>query len=128
LAVFALIGVLGATEVLPITATMVGDSVGWIEFVIAIGVFSWLLLGQGWSPQERKRSSAVLVLFVASCLFWASFEQAGSTLNLFAERNTDRHMPFGLLFPATWFQTVQPVFVVLLSPVFAMIWLALARR
>jgi POT family proton-dependent oligopeptide transporter len=128
LAFFAIIGVLGATDVLPITATMVGDSVGWIEFVIAIGVFSWLLLGKGWSTQERTRSAAVLVLFVASCLFWASFEQAGSTLNLFAERNTDRHMPFGLLFPATWFQTVQPVFVVVLSPVFAWIWLSLARR
>jgi POT family proton-dependent oligopeptide transporter len=68
------------------------------------------------------------VLFVASSLFWASFEQAGSTLNLFAERNTDRHLTFGLIFPATWFQFVQPIFVVALSPVFAWLWLALGRR
>ena len=128
LGVFALVAILGATGVLAITATAIGDSVGWVELAIAVAVFSWLLLGKGWSPEERKRSAAVLVLFVASTLFWASFEQAGSTLNLFAERNTDRHLPFGILFPATWFQSVQPVFVVALSPVFAWLWLALGRR
>jgi POT family proton-dependent oligopeptide transporter len=70
-------------------------------------------------------------LFVASALFWASFEQAGSTLNLFGERNTNRALPFPApfdVFPASWFQTVQPIFVVTLSPVFAWIWLALGRR
>ncbi len=128
LALVAIVAILGSTGVLPITATSIGDTVGWAELAIAIGVFAWLLLGKGWTAQERKRSSAVLVLFVASSLFWASFEQAGSTLNLFAERNTDRHLPFGLLFPATWFQFVQPVFVVTLSPVFAWLWLALGRR
>jgi POT family proton-dependent oligopeptide transporter len=109
----------------------VGDALGYIEVAIAIVVFSWLLGGSDWSAEERKRSAAVLVLFVASTLFWASFEQAGSTLNLFAERNTNRALPFPApfnLFPASWFQTVQPVFVVALSPVFAWLWLALGRR
>jgi POT family proton-dependent oligopeptide transporter len=127
----ALLAVLSATGVVPISATQVGDALGWIELGIAIVVFSWLLGGAGWSPEERKRSAAVLVLFVASALFWASFEQAGSTLNLFAERNTDRILHFGKAFyvvPATWFQTVEAVFVVALSPVFAWIWLALGRR
>ncbi len=127
----ALLAVLSATGVVPITATEVGDALGWIELAIAIVVFSWLLLGGGWSAEERKRSAAVLVLFVASALFWASFEQAGSTLNLFAARNTNRILPFPgrfHVFPATWFQSVQPVFVVALSPVFAWIWLALGRR
>jgi POT family proton-dependent oligopeptide transporter len=127
----ALLAILSATGVLPITATKVGDALGWIELAIAIVVFSWLLGGKGWSPEERKRSAAVLVLFVASALFWASFEQAGSTLNLFAERNTNRILPFPHpfnVFPATWFQSVQPVFVVALSPVFAWLWLALGRR
>jgi POT family proton-dependent oligopeptide transporter len=127
----ALLTILSAAGVLPITATMVGDALGWIELGIAIVVFSWLLAGKGWSPEERKRSAAVLVLFVASALFWASFEQAGSTLNLFAERNTNRILPFPgrfHVFPTTWFQSVQPVFVVALSPVFAWLWLALGRR
>jgi POT family proton-dependent oligopeptide transporter len=127
----ALLAILSALGVLPISATSVGDALGWIELAIAIVVFSWLLGGKGWTTEERKRSAAVLVLFVASALFWASFEQAGSTLNLFAERNTDRALPFPAplnLFPASWFQTVEPVFVVVLSPVAAWIWLSLARR
>lgn len=107
---------------------MIGDGLGWCLLAISVAVFSWLLLGAGWSPVERKRSAAVLVLFVASALFWASYEQAGSTLSLFAENNTDRHLPFGLLFPASWYQVVQPVFVVALAPVFAWIWLVLSRR
>jgi POT family proton-dependent oligopeptide transporter len=127
----ALLAILSAAGVVPITATDVGDALGWIELAIAVVVFSWLLAGKGWSPEERKRSAAVLVLFVASALFWASFEQAGSTLNLFAERNTNRILPFPQpfhVFPATWFQSVQPVFVVVLSPVFAWLWLSLGRR
>ena len=127
----ALLAILSAIGVVPITATNVGDALGWIELAIAIVVFSWLLAGGGWSLEERKRSAAVLVLFVASSLFWASYEQAGSTLTLFAERNTNRALPFPApfnVFPASWFQTVQPIFVVALSPVFAWIWLALGRR
>jgi POT family proton-dependent oligopeptide transporter len=131
IAAVALLAILSAAGIVPITATEVGDALGWFELAIAIVVFSWLLGGKGWSAEERKRSAAVLVLFVASSLFWASFEQAGSTLNLFAMRNTNRALPFPKpfnLFPATWFQSVQPVFVVSLSPVFAWIWLSLARR
>jgi POT family proton-dependent oligopeptide transporter len=128
LAFFALLGILGATGVVAFTATAIGNAQGWLLLGISVAVFSWLLLGRGWSPEERKRSAAVLVLFVASALFWASFEQAGSTLSIFAEENTNRHLPFGLLFPASWFQFVQPIFVVVLAPVFAWLWLALNRR
>jgi proton-dependent oligopeptide transporter, POT family len=128
LGVFALLAILGATGVVPMTATTIGNAQGWLLMIISIAVFSWLLLGRGWSPAERKRSAAVMVLFVAAALFWASFEQAGSTLSLFAEENTNRHLPFGFLFPASWYQFVQPIFVVTLAPVFAWLWLALGRR
>jgi POT family proton-dependent oligopeptide transporter len=128
LGIIALLAILGAAGVLTFTAKIIGDGMGWCLLAISVAVFSWLLLGGGWSPVERKRSAAVLVLFVASALFWASYEQAGSTLSLFAENNTDRHLPFGLLFPASWYQTVQPIFVVALAPVFAWLWLVLARR
>ncbi len=76
---------------------------------------------------ERKRCAAILVLFVSSALFWAAYEQAGSSLSFFAERGTDCTI-FGYAFPASWFQSVQPIFVVVLAPVFAWIWLAMARR
>jgi POT family proton-dependent oligopeptide transporter len=124
---FALLGILGATGIVPFSATGIADIEGWALLGITVVVFSWMIGSRGWTPVERKRSTAILVLFAASALFWASFEQAGSSLNLFAERNTNR-MIFGWEFPAGWFQTVQPVFVVALAPVFAWIWLALNRR
>jgi POT family proton-dependent oligopeptide transporter len=127
LAVFALLGVLTAQGVIPINAESIGDIVGWGLLVISAVVFSWLLFGGGWTPIERKRSAAILVLFVASALFWAAFEQAGSSLSLFAERSTHRSL-FGYDYPASWFQSVQPTFVILFAPVFAWLWLAMGKR
>jgi POT family proton-dependent oligopeptide transporter len=69
----------------------------------------------------------ILVLFIVSGLFWAIFEQAGSTLNLFAERNT-RCVLFGYRFPASWFQSLGSFFIILLAPAFAWLWLALGSR
>jgi POT family proton-dependent oligopeptide transporter len=60
-------------------------------------------------------------------MFWALYEQAGSSLNLFAERNTNRNL-FGFLFPASWYQFVEPLFVILLAPVLAWLWIRLGRR
>src|SRR5689334_2247397 len=124
-AIFALIGALAATGVLSVTS--ISNALGAVLLGITVVVFSWMIGSKSWSPEERKRSAAVLVLFVASALFWASFEQAGSSLNFFAERQTDRHIG-GWEFPAGWFQFVQPIFVVALAPVFAWLWLALGRR
>jgi POT family proton-dependent oligopeptide transporter len=69
----------------------------------------------------------VLVMFVACALFWSGFEQAGSSMNLFAKRYVDRFIG-GFEVPAGWFQSVQPAFVILLAPVFSSLWIALARR
>jgi POT family proton-dependent oligopeptide transporter len=124
---FAVLGILGATGIVAFTATMISDGLGWGLLGISVAVFAWMIFSRGWSPEERKRSTAILVLFVASALFWASFEQAGSSLNLFAERSTNRWV-MGWEFPAGWFQFVQPIFVVLLAPVFAWLWLAMNRR
>jgi POT family proton-dependent oligopeptide transporter len=128
LGVFAILGLLGATGAIEFTPTGISDGLGWVLLGISVAVFSWMIFSKGWSLEERKRSAAILVLFVASALFWASFEQAGSTLSLFADRDTNRNLPFGLVFPASWFQFVQPVFVVALAPVFGWFWLKLARR
>lgn len=76
---------------------------------------------------ERKRLIAVLALCVAAAIFWSVFEQAGSTLNLFAERNTVLRAA-GFDFPASWFQSVNSVFLWALAPVFAWLWLWLGRR
>ena len=127
LAVLLLLVVLGSTGVLPLTADLISNALGWVLIVVPVGVFSWMIFGKGWTAEERKRAAAIFVLFVAAAVFWAAFEQAGTSLNLFGERNTNRHV-FGYEFPAAWFQSVQPILVILLAPVFAWLWLALGRR
>ncbi len=76
---------------------------------------------------EWKRIGAIVIFFLVAILFWGAYEQAGSTLNLFAERYTRTEL-FGFSFPSSWFQSVQPTFVILLAPVFAWLWLRLGRH
>lgn len=127
LGVFAMLAVLPASGAVQLTAETIANVQGWCLLAISVAVFGWLIFSRGWSPEERKRSAAVFVLFVAAAIFWGSFEQAGSSLNLFAERNTSRYV-FGWEFPASWFQFVQPIFVVVLAPVFAWVWISLGRK
>jgi proton-dependent oligopeptide transporter, POT family len=81
----------------------------------------------GFTAAEWKRMGAIVILFLFAALFWGAYEQAGSTLNLFADRFTRLSM-FGVSFPSSWFQSVQPVFVILLAPAFAWLWMRLGRR
>jgi POT family proton-dependent oligopeptide transporter len=81
----------------------------------------------GFTVTEWKRIGAIVIFFVVAIVFWGAYEQAGSTLNLFADRYTRLEL-LGFSFPSSWFQSVQPIFVILLAPVFAWIWLRLGRR
>ncbi len=127
LAALALVALLARAGTINLTAEVISQALGWVLLLISAAVFAWLIFGRGWSPIERKRAVATLVIFVASAIFWAAYEQAGSSLNLFAERNTDRHV-LGWEFPASWFQFVQPVFVITIAPVFAWLWIAMRHR
>jgi POT family proton-dependent oligopeptide transporter len=69
----------------------------------------------------------IFVLFLFAAIFWAAFEQAPTSLNLFARDFTDRQVG-GFEVPATWFQSVNSGFIVLLSPFFAAMWMSLGRR
>jgi proton-dependent oligopeptide transporter, POT family len=125
--VLGTIGLLAGTGRLELTAQGVSTGLGLVLIIVSVGIFAWLLLGRGWSVTERKRSGAILVLFVASAVFWAAYEQAGSSLSLFAERSTNR-LVFGFDFPASWFQFVPALFVMILAPIFAWLWIALGKR
>ena len=79
------------------------------------------------TPKEWKRIAAVGVFFVFSVLFWGAYEQAGSSLNLFADRYT-RLSAFGVKLESSWFQSLPAVFVIVLAPVFAWLWVRLGPR
>jgi len=79
------------------------------------------------SPLEKKGMGALLLVCIASACFWSGFEQAGSTLNLFARDFTERNM-FGIDIPVIWFQKTNSIFVVLLAPFFAALWINLGKH
>ena len=86
-------------------------------------------------PEEKKPVMAIVVLFCFSVIFWATFEQAGSSFNLFARDFTDRSVPGFIAnlirsaeFPAGWLQSVNSIFLILLAPVFSWLWLKLGER
>ncbi|MET0551900.1 MAG: peptide MFS transporter, partial [Vicinamibacteria bacterium] len=119
-------GVLGALVALAAAFTVFWNQRDWILLLGTIGLFVWF-----WTLSapgvERKRLLAIMVLFVFATLFWGGFEQAGSSLNLFARDLTDR-VVFGWEFPASLFQSVNSAFLVLLAPVLTMLWVALGKR
>lgn len=111
------------------TLTLAGlvDGSGFALLLAVILLFAWMFLGAEWTPEERKRLSVIAVLFFASSLFWSAFEQAGSSLNIFAARFTDNTL-FGFSVSATVYQSLNPLYIILLAPVFAWLWIRLGHR
>lgn len=70
---------------------------------------------------EGRRVAAIFVLFAANIVFFAVFEQSGSSINLFARDYTDNTL-FGFSFPSSWFQSVNSLFIIALAPIFAWLW------
>jgi len=99
----------------------------WVLIAVTLGFFAWLLLIARWTREERKRLVVIAVLFAAATVFWMAYEQAGSTLNLFAQRNT-HNVVLGQSFPASWYQSLPPLFVITFAAVFGALWLRLGRR
>lgn len=98
-------------------------------FIVSLAVvyFGYLLVLGGLTPAEKKRVVYIFILFLGAAMFWSGFEQAGSSLNLFAERLTDRTV-FGFEAPASWLQSVNPLFIIILAPVAGSLWVWLGER
>ncbi|MBP1888816.1 POT family proton-dependent oligopeptide transporter [Clostridium moniliforme] len=79
------------------------------------------------TKQEKRRIGAILVLAAFVIFFWTGFEQAGSSLTIFTQKLTNREIG-GMTVPVAWFQSCNPVFVLILSPILAKLWIKLANR
>jgi POT family proton-dependent oligopeptide transporter len=127
-AILLIVG-LSLTGFINLNPVALASRTSWFIVTIAVLYFAYVLLFFGLDRTERQRVWVIIILFLASALFWAGFEQVGSSLNLFAERYTDRAI--GLIqfeIPTGWFQSLGPVFIITLAPVMASLWVALARR
>lgn len=79
------------------------------------------------TPEEKDRLKVIFMLFVFVMLFWASFEQAGGLMNLYASEKTNRLLG-SFEVPAGWFQSMNPLFIVLLAPLFGMLWVNMSKK
>ncbi len=119
--------VLALSGAVTLDAEAISRNFKYVLIAITVAFFAWLFLAGQWTREERKRLLVITVLFAAASVFWMAYEQAGSTLNLFAERNTANSL-LGFAFPASWYQSLPPLFIILFAPVFAAIWLRLGHR
>lgn len=76
---------------------------------------------------DRKRIWVIYIVAFFVIFFWSAFEQAGASLTLFAEQSTNRNL-FGWEMPASWFQSVNPVAIIIFAPLFAMLWTRLGKK
>ena len=99
---------------------------GYAVIGIAVVFFAYLLIFTNHTKLEKRRLVVIFWLFILAAIFWSGFEQAGSSLNLFARDSTDR-MLGGWELPASWLQSVNSTFIIILAPVFGSLWITLAR-
>ena len=122
-----ILAILMRTGAIAVSIERVAESMGVIIAGFAVVYFLVLLVFGRLTAVEKKRVLVIFLLFLGAALFWSGFDQGGSSLTLFAERLTDRVIS-GWEMPASWLQSVNPLFIILLAPVFGMIWASLGSR
>jgi POT family proton-dependent oligopeptide transporter len=122
----AVVGLLFA-GVVPIDVEAIAKSSGTVIAIVATGYLGYVIAFGGLSRADKNKVGVIAVLFFFSAMFWSGFEQAGSTLNLFAERFMDRTV-FGWEVPTGYFQSINSLFIIIFAPFFASLWVWLGRK
>ncbi|SHG68014.1 peptide MFS transporter [Streptoalloteichus hindustanus] len=110
-----------------LTAYGIKNAISIAAMVLPVIYFTVMLRSPKTTKVERDRVKAYIPLFIASALFWLIFEQAANVLNIYADERVEKTV-FGWEFPASWFQSVNPMFLIVLAPIVAWIWLRLGTR
>lgn len=103
------------------------DYIGSFIYAACIVVPAYVISDRSLTKIERERIAVIYIIAFFVIFFWSAFEQAGISLTYFAEEQTNRNL-FGWNMPASWFQSFNAVFVVILAPVFAKLWLKLGQK
>ena len=125
--VIVLAVILQLAGVIRLDVYAVAQGTGFFMLGLALLYFGAVIFLSKLSKAEKKRIAVIFVFFMAAVLFWAGFEQAGSSMNLFAERMTQRVI-FGWEMPASFLQAVNSIFIIALAPVFGILWVRLGRK
>lgn len=114
-------------QVFTIDATSIANVSKYIIATVAVLFFGYIFIFGGLTSEEKGKVGVIGLLLLFSALFWSGFEQAGSTLNLFAERFTDRTV-LGWEIPAGMFQSINSMFIIIFAPIFGAMWVWLAKK
>ncbi|MYJ18491.1 MAG: peptide MFS transporter [Gemmatimonadetes bacterium] len=120
-------GYLVSSGAIPLSLTQIATGLAWIICTVVVVYFGYLMFFGGHNVVEKKKIAAIFWFALLAVIFWSGFEQAGSSLNLFAENYTDRTIG-SWSYPASWLQSVNAFFIVCLAPVFGWLWVWLANR
>ena len=110
-----------------VDAELLNQLAVYLILIVAASYFIYLFFFADLNQKEKNNMKLLLLLFFGSVLFWAGFDQGGSSLNLFAKDYTDLYI-FGWEMPATFLQVANPLMVVIFAPFFAAFWITLAKR
>jgi len=103
------------------------DFIGACIFSSALAVPALIISDGSLTKDEKDRIWVIFILAFFVIFFWSAFEQAGASLTLFADAQTERHIG-GWEMPASWFQSINPLGIILLAPLFSMLWVGLGNR
>ena len=118
---------LATSGAIAVTIQQTAEWLGYGILILSALFFLYLFVAAGLTPTDKKRLVVIVWLYILAAMFWSGFEQAGSSMNIFARDLTDRTVA-GWELPASWLQNVNPIFIVVFAPVFGWLWTWLARR
>ena len=127
LILLAVITVLVATGIVPFNPEIVAQYMTYIIAAVVILYFAVMFISPRLDKTDKLRLLICFILIIGSTLFWSSFEQQPTSFNLFADRYTDLNV-LGFEIPSIWFQSLNPLFILLLAPIASIVWVKLANR
>jgi POT family proton-dependent oligopeptide transporter len=125
--IIVLLVVLTMSGLMHINPVSMAQKMTLVIVAMALVYFIYLFVGGGLDIEDKKRVVVIILLFIFAAIFWSGFEQAPTSLNLFARDYTNR-VVFGWEMPTLWLQAANSVFVIALAPVFAALWIGLGNR
>lgn len=122
---------LGVLAVLLVTGVVAADNLSdtviWVTLAAAVAYFAVMLASRHVSTVERSRVWSFVPLFLANVVFWSLYQQQFTVVTIYSDKRLDRNL-FGWEMPVSWVQSINPVFIILLAPVFAAAWTRLGPR
>lgn len=110
-----------------ITAANLADVVVWVVAVASVAYFAVILTSKKITTVERSRVLSFIPMFIASAAFWALYQQQFTVVTIYSDQRLDRSL-LGWQMPVSWVQSINPVFIIALAPVFATLWTRLGGR